>query len=90
MKNIFIVFTLVWFAFIANAFSADIDKGWNAYETGDYTTALKEWQPLAEQGYVVSQFNLGLMYDNGNGVIQDYKEAQRLARQCQRNEYKGC
>ena len=24
--------------------------GVNAYQTGDYATALKEWKPLAEQG----------------------------------------
>ena len=29
----------------------------------------------AEQGSAVAQFNLGTMYDNGEGVIQDYKEA---------------
>ncbi len=30
---------------------------------------------LAEQGYAEAQFNLGVMYDNGRGVPQDYKEA---------------
>ena len=25
-------------------------KGFAAYEKGDYATALREWQPLAEQG----------------------------------------
>jgi hypothetical protein len=28
--------------------AADYDKGWNAYESGDYKTALSEWTPLAE------------------------------------------
>ncbi len=27
----------------------DFSKGWAAYETGDFATALKEWKPLAEQ-----------------------------------------
>jgi hypothetical protein len=32
------------------AFSADWKKGWTAYESGDFATALREWTPLAEQG----------------------------------------
>ena len=53
------------------AFSADFQKGLTAYESGDYATTLREWTPLAEQGYAMAQFNLGAMYANGNGVIQD-------------------
>ena len=29
----------------------------------------------ANQGFAKAQFNLGLMYYNGDGVAQDYKEA---------------
>lgn len=29
---------------------ADFQKGAAAYESGDYTTALREWTPLAKQG----------------------------------------
>ena len=46
-----------------------------AYERGDYSTALALWRPLAEQGVAEAQFNLGLMYSNGEGVPQDYAEA---------------
>ena len=53
------------------AFSADFQKGYAAYKSGDYATTLREWTPLAEQGYAMAQFNLGAMYANGNGVIQD-------------------
>jgi len=41
---------------------ADLQKGWGAYEIGDYATALKEWKPLAEQGNLCAQYNLGVMY----------------------------
>ena len=37
-------------------------------------------QVAAEQGDAVSQFNLGLMYDTGEGVTQDYQEAVRWYR----------
>ena len=42
--------------------SADFQKGVTAYESGEYATALREWNPLAEQGNAVAQYNLGLMY----------------------------
>ena len=59
----------------APAFSADYDKGLDAYFDGNYVTAFSELQPFAEQGNVIAQFALGFMYDNGFGVPQDYKEA---------------
>lgn len=46
-----------------------------AYQRGDYATALRVWQPLADQGHVGAQFNLGVMYYSGKGVPQNYIEA---------------
>ena len=59
---------------------ADYQAGVDAYERGDYETALKEWRPLANQGLAVAQNNLGWMYDQGEGVAQDYQEAVRWFR----------
>ena len=53
----------------------DFDRGVAAYNNGDYATALKEWKPLADAGSISAKANLGLMYANGRGVPQDYKEA---------------
>ena len=58
----------------------DFSKGYDAYQAGDYVTALQEWTPFAEAGYADAQYNLGLMYKNGNGVPQDYAEAARWYR----------
>jgi len=55
-------------------------KGFGAYDRGDYETALKEFRPLAEQGLSQAQYNLGLMYAEGEGVAQDYQEAVRWYR----------
>ncbi len=55
--------------------SAERDKGVAAFENGDFTTALKELTPLAEQGDAEAQFNLGYMYRTGEGVPQDDKTA---------------
>ena len=58
----------------------DFQKGYDAYNAGDYGTAIKEWTPLAEAGDAEAQSLLGLMYDFGNGVPQDYKEAVKWYR----------
>ena len=60
--------------------SADDQKGLTAYNSGDYATALREWTPLAEQGDADAQYNLGVMYANGQGVSQDYKTAVKWYR----------
>jgi uncharacterized protein len=57
------------------SWGADWNKGYTAYESGDYATALREWRPLAEQGNAYVQYSLGLMYSKGQGVPQDYKAA---------------
>ncbi len=54
---------------------AGFDEGWAAYDRGDYQTAYHEFLPLAEQGDAAAQYNLGLMYDNGQGVARDHAEA---------------
>ena len=62
------------------SYSADFNKGLTAAQSGDFATAFKEWKPLAQQGDAYAQYNLGVMYDAGNGVLQDYKEAVRWYR----------
>ena len=55
----------------------DLQKGLDAYEVGDYTNAIKEWRPLADQGDVQAQYHLGQMYKYGKGVPQGYADAVR-------------
>ena len=57
------------------SWGADFQKGFDAYKSGDYATALREWNPLAEQGDANAQFFMGMMYEKGHGVPQDYKTA---------------
>ena len=54
---------------------ADFHAGLEAYQKGDYVTAAQEWRPLADQGDVESQFNLGLLYLDGHGVPKSSAEA---------------
>ena len=59
---------------------ADHQAGLDAYKRGDYKAALKEFRLAAEQGDAQAQFELGVMYDEGQGVAQDYEEAARWFR----------
>jgi TPR repeat protein len=54
---------------------AGFDEGVDAHQAGNFATALREFRPLAKNGEPASQFSLGVMYANGQGVAQDYKEA---------------
>ena len=58
-----------------------LQQGLEATKRGDYQTAFKLWLPLAEQGDASAQFNLGMMYDKGQGVKQDDVEAVKWYRQ---------
>ena len=60
---------------IGMSWSGDYQKGLDAAQNGNYTAALKEWRPLAEQGHSESQFVLGLLYRNGKGVEKDFSKA---------------
>jgi TPR repeat protein len=55
--------------------AADFKTGLEAYQHGDFASALREWQPIAEKGDPQSQYNLGLLYARGQGVSQDYAQA---------------
>ena len=56
---------------------ADYQAGMDAYNGGDYATALREWRPLAEQGDPSAQFRLGSLYENGDGVPRDFAKARQ-------------
>ena len=36
---------------------------------------IKEWRKAAEQGNAKAQFNLGVLYEDGNGIPEDDAEA---------------
>ena len=54
---------------------ADIKRGNDAYESGDYATALAIFTALAEAGHTEAEYKLGLMYYYGEGVTKDHEEA---------------
>lgn len=63
------------FYFAPAARAADFETGLNAYKAGDYASALKEWQPLADLGAPHAAYNVGLLYARGQGVPKDFAKA---------------
>jgi TPR repeat protein len=48
-----------------------------AAQRGDFAVAATLWLPLARQGNVRAQYDMGVMYQHGQGVAQDYKQAAK-------------
>ena len=80
MKKLILTFLIILFTLTSNVvWSADFKKGLESAQRGDFVTALREWEPLAEQGDPYAQYNLGNMYLNGDAFSQDYKTAIETA-----------
>ncbi len=61
--------------------------GLNQAVWADDVSDFRETLQLAEQGNADAQFNLGLMYYDGQGVRQDYAEAVKWYRQAAEQGY---
>ena len=68
-------------------FGDDLRDGLLAYGTKDYKKAYKLILPLAEQGNVIAQTTLGVMYQEGHEVSKDYKEAVKWYRRSAERGY---
>ena len=69
--NKFLAILLIGFSLISVPSWAASDKGLDAYNSGDFETAFREWTQPAENGSALAQFNLGQMYRTGQGVPLD-------------------
>ncbi len=63
------------FLVAASPVRAGYEEGLAAYKRGDFITAVSEFLPLAQEGDVRAQSNLGYLYEKGKGVPQDHVEA---------------
>ena len=66
---------------------ADFQAGVDAYNRGDYASAMREWRPLAEQGNADAQFNVGVLYAKGLGVPPNYIQARQWYKQAAAQGY---
>ena len=69
----------LWFA---PTLAADqLQQAKEAYQRGDYATALRLFRPLAEKGDAEARYALGFMYEQGQGVPLDHREAAKWFRE---------
>ncbi|MDP6022844.1 MAG: hypothetical protein QGG19_16325 [Alphaproteobacteria bacterium] len=62
--------------------------GQRLYSVGDFTGALNEWQPLAQQGDARAQTSLAILYLKGRGVPQNKTKAEEWAGRAAAQGYK--
>ena len=82
------VFVAVLSVLLSTALHADVQSGQQAFDAGDYATALSEWRSEAAQGNARALFSLGRMYEQGNGVRIDPYTAFVLYRVAFQRGYK--
>lgn len=82
-----ILLALIMCLLVALSGCSDYQDGEAAYKRGDYVTALKKWQPLAEKGNPEAQFRLGWMYAHGEGVMQSDEEAVKWYRKAAQQDH---
>ena len=59
------------------AVAAPFEDATKAYDQGDYENAYRIIKPLADQGHTEAQHKLGILYEESQGVPQDYAEAAK-------------
>jgi TPR repeat protein len=68
---------VLFFLFVGAARAGDAEDGDTALHKGDYGTALKLLMPLAQQGNMLAQLDVGIMYFGGNGLPQNRVEGAK-------------
>ncbi len=75
-----LIASLLCIPFVNPVFGGQFEDAVAAYDRGDYATAYRLFEPLAQQGIPEAQYNLGGMYAEGRGVPQNYGKAVKWFR----------
>jgi hypothetical protein len=75
---------LLCIVFVIPSLNADYQSGLDAYQAGDYTTAMQEWQEFAAAPrtslrpaiYAETYYAIAMLYWQGQGVHRDYYQAR--------------
>ena len=70
----FVIFSILMACFV-NITQSGVKEAMEAEDRGDYETARKEYQALADQGDTKAMITLGMMYHTGEGTKQEYTKA---------------
>jgi len=76
------IFTIFFFFFCLapSLAAADLANALSALEKKDYTSAYQEFKTLAEKGDAKAQYHLGMLYKEGQGVLQNKQSAAQWFR----------
>lgn len=74
-KILAVLIALLVCAFTESISTANVESAWEAYKNGDYSTAFSQFSSEAYNGNLYAQYNLGVMYYNGQGTNRSYDEA---------------
>ena len=73
------------------SFGATFNEGVEAFEKGDYKTALSIFEDLSSTNNSEAQYYLGFLYYNGQGVKQDFKKAKEwFGKACDNRDQESC
>lgn len=75
MNRLLVATTLFFIMMAVPVYANDFEEGLTAIYETNYDKALEKLRPLAESGHAAAQYNLGVMYEWGNGVEQNNSEA---------------
>ena len=75
------------FVLVAGSAIADRHTALRAYQQRDFATALKEWKALADSGDAEAEFRVGVMYEQGEGVPSDPRQAANWYRKAAEQAY---
>ena len=73
----FLIIFVILLSFATQTAAQSLERGEEAFENGDFETALKEFTLVSEAGNARVQVFMGIMYDDGIGVELDKNEAVR-------------
>ena len=79
-KILTFILTITFLLFLDSPSIAVIDDyqdAVDAYNREDYKTSYQLMLPLAKKGFAQAQYNLGVMYEKGNGVKQNHRKAKK-------------
>ena len=76
LQLVLLCFTLI----SGSVYAGPFEAGLSALERAHYSTAMRAWLKLANQGAAEAQNNVGHLYEQGFGVSQNYTEAMNWYR----------
>ncbi len=66
---------------VVSAHAESLDRAIEAYDFKEYQDAAQWLRPWAEQGRAEAQYRLGMLFENGQGVVKNLQDAKKWYRE---------